>query len=77
MFAIMTKEAYQSCLFKIEERRNDAFIAFLREVPCFRAMSLKALKNLKLFLEPAKYSMNQVVCYEGMETEFVFIIQDG
>jgi CRP-like cAMP-binding protein len=77
VFAIMNKKDYRAVLEKIDAKNNESLMDFFRQIPFMKVLSNKVMKEIKLYVETSRYNLNAMIFYEGMPSDFVFIVKKG
>ena len=75
--AVIDKKNYQLVLDKIDVKKHEEIVQYLRSIPFMKVLSSKVVRDMHLFMEPVKYQVNQVVFQEGMKAEYVVFVRKG
>jgi CRP-like cAMP-binding protein len=73
----MNKKDYRAVLEKIDAKNNESLMDFFRQIPFMKVLSNKVMKEIKLYVETSRYNLNAMIFYEGMPSDFVFIVKKG
>ena len=76
-FTVLSKEDYMAIIGKIESKKLDDFIDFLRTIPVLKSWAKKDLEVLTYHFKPITYQRKQVVFKINTTPKFVFIVKSG
>ncbi len=76
-FATLDRESYHKCLAKIDQKRQNAQIEFLKKLGCFKNQSRTAILKFTFFLTKLKFRRGQTVYRTGDDSDRVFIVLRG
>jgi hypothetical protein len=76
-FATLVRFDYEGSLMKIERKRLNKMIEFMKQIPCFRTWTRNTVSKFSYFLKKVTFKRNQYVYKEGDKIDRIYIIKKG
>lgn len=75
--AVLNKDDYMKIIGKVEARKLDALIEFLKGIPLFSCWPRKKIEKMTYFFTMLNYKRKQIVFEEGDSPKLVYIVNSG